>query len=315
MTEQARPLRCCICNDPVSPPYNILGQRVYCDRHFALVNKPHPGFWRAGLVQIVGMGIFALVVAWLSTLLTDLSRAALISLGLLLAIVPSALWLVYFYRQDRLEPEPKTRIFLVFVIALLLTDFFGRRLVYEWFSVPDWASVDTLMSVLASILIIGPTWQVIQYIAVRFVYASEEMDERMDGIVYGTVAGLGVATLLNFAYILSSGGVALGPGVIHVVTKSLAQASFGGLMGYFMAEAKFAHKPGWYIPLSFAGVAVLNGLFSWLIGEVSSVGLSVEPLRSLVFGVAVAVAAFGVLIYLMGRSMRGTLARPAATGR
>lgn len=318
MTDQRPPseeLRCCVCGQPVSPPYNVLGQRVYCDRHFAQVNKPHPGFWRAGAVQILVMGIFAIVVAGLSTLLTDLSQPALIGLGLLLAIVPTALWLWYFYTQDRLEPEPKTRVFLVFIVALLLTDFLGRRLVYEWFRVPDWASVNVWTSLAASVFIVGFTWQAIQYIAVRFVYASEEFDERMDGIVYGTVAGLGVATLLNFYYVLSNGGVNLAPGVIHVVTTALAQAAFGGLMGYFMAEAKFSHKPVWYIPLTYALVAALNGFFTWLIGEISITGLSVEPYRSLAMGVLVALGAFGALVYLMGRSTDVTLRRPAQRGQ
>ena len=318
MTDQsASPpeLRCCVCDTPVFPPYNTLGQRVYCDPHFAAVNKPHPGFWRAGALQILVMGIFAIVVAGFSSLLPDVGDSTLIGLGLLLAITPTALWLWYFYTQDRLEPEPKTRIALVFVVALLLTDFLGRRLVYDWFRVPEWASVDTMTSLLASILIVGFTWQAIQYVAVRFVYASTEFDERMDGIVYGTVAGLGVATLLNFYYILSNGGVALAPGVIHVVTTSLAQASFGGLMGYFMAEAKFTHKPVWYVPLTYGLVAALNGFFTWLIGEISSAGLSVEPWRPLAMGVLVALGAFGVLIYLMGRSTEVTLRRGAPSGR
>jgi protease PrsW len=38
----------------------------------------------------------------------------------------------------------------------------------------------------------------------------------MDGIVYGTVAGLGVATLLNLRYVLDNDGVALTQGVIQV---------------------------------------------------------------------------------------------------
>lgn len=318
MTDQSaspQELRCCICDEPVFPPYNILGRRAYCSRHFAAVNKPLPGFWRAGALQILVMGIFAIVVVGFSSLLPDVSGSALIGLGLLLASAPTALWLWYFYSQDRLEPEPKTRIFLVFVVALLLTDFLGRRLVYDWLSVPEWASVNTMVSLAASILIVDFTWQVIQYIAVRFVYATPEFDERMDGIVYGTVAGLGVATLLNFYYILSNGGVALAPGVIHVVTTSLAQASFGGLMGYFMAEAKFTHRPVWYVPLTYTVVAVLNGFFTWLIGEISAVGLAVEPWRSLAMGVLVALGAFGVLVYLMGRSVEVTLRRSAPSGR
>ena len=41
--QDSEPKRCCICGDPVSPPYNVIGQRTYCAQHFASVNKPHPG--------------------------------------------------------------------------------------------------------------------------------------------------------------------------------------------------------------------------------------------------------------------------------
>lgn len=302
------PVRCCICDEPLSPPYNTLGQRAYCARHYAAVNKPNPGFWRAGVFQIIGMGVFSAVFAFIGSTLGPLDRTALILVGLFLAIVPSALWIAFFYSQDRLEPEPKTRIAQVFLLALLLTDVIGRWLVYDWFQVRLWASSDTLTSLLASILIVGFTYQAISYFAVRVVvYATPEFDERMDGIVYGTVAGLGVATLLNLRYIIDNEGVAIAPGVIQVVTTALAQASFGGLMGYFLAEARFEHRAVWWVPLGVAVAAVLNGFFSWLISEVSASGLTVDPWRSLAMGLVVALAAFFVLVALMRRTTEVTL--------
>ncbi|MGH2592230.1 MAG: PrsW family intramembrane metalloprotease [Anaerolineae bacterium] len=305
-------LNCCMCGDPVSPPYNIVGQRVYCARHYAAVNKPHPGFWRAGLIQIAGMGVFSALVALLAGSLGALDRPALILVGLFLAIVPTGLWLFYFYRQDRLEPEPKTKIAQVFLLALILTDFVGLRLIDEWFRVADWAPANTLTSLLASILIKGFTLQAIAYVAIRAaVYTTAEFDERMDGIVYGTVAGLGIATLLNLGYVIDNEGVALRPGVIQVVTTSLAQASFSGLMGYFMAEAKFAHRSAGWVPFGVVVAAVLNGLFSWLLSEVSATGLTVDPWRSLGLGLIVALATFFVLVGLMRRATRATLARSA----
>jgi protease PrsW len=306
------PVRCCIDDEPLTPPYRTIGGRPYCERHYALINKPHPGFWRASLFQIVLMGVLSGALTWIASLFGPLSGTPLILVGVFLAIVPSALWLIYFYRQDRLEPEPKTRILAVFLAALVLQDFLGRRLIDDWFGVARWASTDTLTSLLASILIIGFTWQAIAYAAVRLVvYATPEFDERMDGIVYGTVAGLGVATLANLRYVLDNGGVALAPGVIEVTTTALAQASFGGLMGYFMAQAKFEHRPVWWVPLGFTIAAVLNGLFSWLIGEVSASGLAVDPWRSLALGLIVALVTFFALVWLMGRTTDVRLSRAA----
>ncbi|MEN9937485.1 MAG: hypothetical protein RLZZ387_4064 [Chloroflexota bacterium] len=301
---------CCICGQRVAPPYNTLGGRVYCDRHFAAVNRPHAGLWRADLFMILGMGVLAAIVAFLARNVRGLEPVALVVVGVLMAVVPTALWLFFFYRQDRLEPEPKTRVAAVLLLALLLTQAVGLPLAREGFRLAEWAASDTVTSLLSSVLILGFIYQGIVYFAVRaVVYNTEEFDERMDGIIYGTVAGLGVATLLNLRYVLDNGGVALAPGVIRVVTTSLAQAVFGGLLGYFMADAKFVHRPVWWVPLGLIIAAALNGLFSWLINEVSAAGLTVDPWRSLALGLVVALSGFLVLAALMRRVTDVTLSQ------
>jgi protease PrsW len=293
-------MHCCICGQDVNPPYKMLGSRIYCDRHYTAVNKPHMGFWRAGILQIVAMGVLSAIVVMLAENFGDLSGVPLIVAGLVLAIVPSVLWLTYFYRQDQDEPEPKTKIAAVFLLALVLTDFCGLRLIDGWFQLRDWSGINRTTSLLSSILIIGFTFEAIKYYAVRLtVYATDEFDERMDGIVYGSIAGLGLATLINLNHVIANQGVSLGPAVVYTVTTALAQASFGGLTGFFMAEAKFEHKPIWWVPLGVSIAAISNGCFSWIIDEVSSAGLTVEPWRSLVVGIAVAIGAFVVLIRLM----------------
>ncbi|MBC8160926.1 MAG: PrsW family intramembrane metalloprotease [Roseiflexaceae bacterium] len=301
---------CCVCGTPLTPPISTIHGRAYCAHHFALVNRPSPSFWRAGLVEILGIVALCALIALVANFLPPLNGTPLIIAGLVIALLPTILWLVFFYQQDRLEPEPKTSVLLVFLLALLLADVLGVRLVRDWLRVADWGTQDTFTSLLASTLVLGFTYQIIAFLAVRLtVYTTPEFDERMDGIVYGTVAGLGVATLLNLRYIIDNGGVALGPGVVRVATTTLAMASFSGLMGYFMAEAKFDTKPVWWVPAGVALAATLNGLFSWLIVEVSSTGLTVDPWRSLLLGLVVALAVFAVLVVLMRRVTTVTLAR------
>ena len=304
---------CCICEKPGT---HMLGRRPYCDEHFALVNKPHPGFWRAALVQIIGMVVFTAIVAALAALLPagGLTGAPLMLACLCLAIVPAAVWLFYFRQQDRLEPEPKTYILGVFLLALLLTDVIGRRVLLDFFHVEDWITLSSSTNLIGSILVIGFTLEGIKWAAVRFrVYGTSEFDERMDGVVYGTAAGLGVATMLNLRFILESGGAELGPAVIHVVVAAMAQASFGGITGYFLGEAKFVEEPWWWMPSGLTLAAVLNGAFLWLLGEVRASGITVEPWRGLVFGSLVALATFALLTWLMSRALKRTLSPTAPT--
>lgn len=300
----SQPLRCCICNEPAAPG-KVIGGRAYCDRHFAVVNRAHPSFWRSAFVQVVAMGVLAAMVAFVARDVDVQDRGLRMLIGLALAIIPTGLWLWYFYTQDSLEPEPKQNIAAVFFVALLLADVVAARLVNDVFQYAQWTGVNRQTSLLASILILGFTYQAIVYVALRAtVYPTSEFDERMDGIVYGTTAGLGVATLLNLHLIVDNQGVLIWTGVINTVTTALAHACFGGLLGFFMAEAKFAHKPVWWVPLGLCFSAVLNGLFLWLIDEVAATGLTVNPWYSLLLGVTVALATFIVLVWLMRRANR-----------
>lgn len=299
-------MNCCICGEPAAAG-NLLGQRLYCDKHFARVNKAHPGFWRSALLQLALMAALGLGVSLLGTLIGPMSGVALWTAGILLALVPSLLWLWFFYRNDHLEPEPKTRVIGVLLIAAALYELIGRPLITQVFRVEEWSNRDTWVSLLANVLIIGVITQGVAYLAMRTLTATSEFDERMDGIVYGTAAGLGVAALLNLRYVIDNGGVALAPGIVRTVTTALAQAGFAGLMGWFIAEAKFTHKPTWFVPLGFAIVAVMNGVFTWLIREAAAVGLSTDPLRSLGLGIVVALGTFLLIVFLMRRAVRVTL--------
>ena len=139
----------------------------------------------------------------------------------------------------------------------------------------------------------------------------------IDGIVYGTAAGLGFATALNIEYVLRSGGVDLQAGIISVVVVALAQASFAGVTGYFLGRAKFEHRPIWWMPAGLALASALNGLFTYLRGEVTRGGISLtaggghNPWPGLILATVVAVAVFATLSILMRRANQKALAQTA----
>jgi len=227
--------------------------------------------------------------------------------GVIPALV--AMWIVDRLDAKRPEPPRLRRLVVLagigsvipaLLLEILLSNTIGARLEPQ---------LTYQGSSFQAFVVAAATEELCKILAVYWVvWRRPEFDERMDGIVYGTVAGLGVAKLLNLHYVIDNDGVALGPGVIHVVTTALAQASFGGLLGYFMAQAKFEHRPVWWVPLGFVIAAVLNGVFTWLMSEISASGLSVQPLRSLALGLVVALAVFGLLLALMRRATQSTLA-------
>lgn len=308
MTQQP----CCVCDQPAT---RHIGHRPFCDSHFATATRENRGLERSTLINLGVILVYTLAVYLLASVLPQaFVESNLVPIGLVLAIVPAALWLNFFYAQDRLEPEPHHYVLGVFFLAMLATDVLWRHLVEGLFRLDEWVAADNLSALLGNILVVGFVLQGVVYAVVRItVYATAEFDERMDGIVYGTAAGLGIATMLNINFILDSGGADLGLGVIHIVVTTLAQAAFGGVVGYFMGEMKFTDEPFWWMPLGVAIAAVLNGVFVYLLVEVGQVGLQVSPWRGLLFALGVAGVTFVVLIWLIRRAIHHTLRHPSAT--
>ena len=300
---------CCVCHRPLGDEARVLGGRLYCPVHYARVTAERKSVWTSGIIEIAGVIAFGALIALVAWLVKPrLTGAALVGAGIVLSLIPAAIWMVFFYRQDRLEPEPKSYVIGVFVLGLLLCNAVAIPVTNGLFQVNHWLSTNTLTHIVGAILVVGITQEFLKYAAVRYsVYATPEFDERVDGVIYGTAAGLGFATMLNINYVIANGGVDLYMGIIRISITALAQASFSGITGYFLGRAKFEVEPVWWQALGIAIAAVLNGLFTWARGEITQVGLGVNPWWGLLLAGALAVATFAVLWYLMRRASTLTL--------
>jgi RsiW-degrading membrane proteinase PrsW (M82 family) len=305
---------CCVCHRLVEDDTLRLGGRVYCQEHYAKVGRDRGSVWRSSLVTIVILVVFAVLAAIIAGATKPVFEGtALVLVGVVLAVVPAVLWLIFFYLQDRLEPEPKRYVVGVFVIGALLASALGIPLIRDVFRVQDWIGYSFLVNLLGAILVVGFIEEFLKYATVRYsIYLLPEFDERMDGILYGTAAGLGYATMLNIHYVVDSGGVDLGIGVIRIVVTALAQASFAGITGYFLGRAKFEEEQVWWLPLGLTIAAVLNGVFTVVLGRLTRtskvlVGQMTTPWYGLLLAGIVAVLTFAALLYLIRRASRLTL--------
>jgi RsiW-degrading membrane proteinase PrsW (M82 family) len=292
-----------------------------------MINQPAQGalppkaaYHRKGVVRsdliafIVLLAFVAAVVAVDRLLRPTLQGPWLVLVGVVLALAPAGLWLFMFYRLDAVEPEPVGDVAKIFVVGLALAGAIGIPLVTQFFRVQDWLYRDTLTTVLGSIFIIGSVEAFIVYATVRFfIFDEPEFDERSDGVIYGTAAGIGYATALNLQFILSSRGAALGPAEIYVAEVALAHAALGGLLGYFLGKAKMQHEPVWWLALGFVLASVLNGLFYLLRGQLETGDISIgapgglPTVTGLLLSGAAAVLMSGAAAFLIARDVRLTL--------
>lgn len=302
---------CRICDDPAT---RTVGGYAFCERHYERSQRVRWGARDADVGSIALLIAFVLVayaIDW--SLRPTISGDALTAVGLILALLPAVVWLAFFYRQDRLEPEPRTMVIGVFVLGLLVATAVATPIIDRVFDVGSWLSTSPIVHLAGGILVIGAVQEGLKYLVLRLsVYGSREFDERTDGIIYGTAVGLGFATALNVGFVVGSGGVDLGTGAIRIVLTSLAHASFGGVIGYFLGRQKFELRPIWWMPAGVALAATLNGSFFFLRSTVAR-GTIDDPLNSVAPWVGLALAAMlaGATTIALARLTRREIARTA----
>jgi RsiW-degrading membrane proteinase PrsW (M82 family) len=300
---------CVVCHRPIEGEVYTLGGRTYDAEHYRGLARENKAAAMPLLVAVGVIVVFAAVVALVGGLISGaLTGPVLLGAGVVIAVVPALVWLAAFYLQDRREPEPKEYVFGVFLLGALLAAAVGQPVIRDLFRVQDWTADNAIIAILASILIVGFVQETLIYAAIRHtIYRSSEFDERVDGIIYGAAVGLGYATTLNIQYVVNNGGVDLGVGVLRVAVAALAQASFAGVIGYFLGRAKFEDMGMWWLPGGLTLAAVLNGIVTYLLGEVSTINSTsvrsslFTPWLGLVVAVVVAGLTFFVLFTLIRR--------------
>jgi RsiW-degrading membrane proteinase PrsW (M82 family) len=160
----------------------------------------------------------------------------------LASIGPGLLWLLYFYKQDRYEPEPVKLVLKIFAAGLILVIPAGileqiwRSQILNAIRNGNWpaflAMAFLVIALIEEGLKSGFLWWLIG--------KNRELDEPADGIIYGITLGLGFASLENFLWASAFG---YGVAVLRAVITTLAHASFTGWVGYYIARYKLESGP------------------------------------------------------------------------
>ncbi|MBF2098518.1 MAG: PrsW family intramembrane metalloprotease [Gloeomargaritaceae cyanobacterium C42_A2020_066] len=187
---------------------------------------------------------------------------------LVLAVAPGFFWLWFFYRQDRLEPEPQSLVLRTFAWGVLVTlPILAVQLALNL--PPFWNAV-----VVAPITEeYGKYW-----VVRRTVFFHREFDEPVDGIVYGAAAGLGLASLENVFYLIQASAFPASFWGVFWIRALLAvpgHALYAAIWGYSLGLARCCpryRRPA-VIRSGLALAMILHGLYNLI--------LSLEPAATL----------------------------------
>lgn len=162
-----------------------------------------------------------------------------------LSFAPGLGWLWFFYRKDRLEPEPIRLIVRTFFIGMGLG--IPATLLELLFS----------ESLFVTVAIAPVVEEALKYGGVRLtVYRRPEFDEPLDGIVYTAAVALGFASIENALYlfaaylnavetaaslrVLSPFGVVTSVFVVRALLSVPSHVLYSSMWGYALGKAKFS---------------------------------------------------------------------------
>jgi len=205
------------------PPIFTPSQAVYQRLPYATLARSSRYFHYALLAFISGVALAFLVSA--STNLVVLFLPAFIA-----ALIPALLYLYWIKRVDRYEPEPMWLIALAFgwgaasTILAIIPNEILIPLLGGWMGTA--AFVEEPLKILGVYLISASPW------------LRGELNDHLDGLLYGAAAGLGFGFIENILYIAR--GLALGaPLIIPLRVLTMGMHMFcSGLIGWWMGYLK-----------------------------------------------------------------------------
>lgn len=303
---------CVVCQRPIAGRVYEIAGRPYCREDYSRCAPGSRGTWPSALAMLAGLLAFALLMQVVGPALTPaLDGGWRTAIGLALAILPALLWLFVFQRLDRLEQEPHHYLLGVMLLAALIAGAVGDPLRRNLYGLQAWSDGRPLWAISVFALTQGVLLALIVYAAVRWsVFLLDEFDERADGIIYGTAAGLGVGVLYNVRYVLEHDGLRLDVGAARIVVAALAMASIGGLVGYALGQVKFEPHSPFYLPGFVLLAALLTGVFEWLTSEAGTSALGYTAWAAVLVAALFALVIFGAVFALLRGAVRETLAAP-----
>lgn len=176
------------------------------------------------------------------------------------SLVPGVLWVWFFYRQDSREKEPIGLLILTFGLGIVAI------LPAAWLEMPFRDVLispgNSLIRLVVMIVSVGLIEEASKLAAVYPAYRSPEWNEPLDGIIYGSTAGLGFAAAENLLYALTFG---FGVLPLRAVIASLAHASFSGLAGFYLAQVKMQGESRWVAVYGLLVAAALHGFYNFVV--------------------------------------------------
>jgi protease PrsW len=184
---------------------------------------------------------------------------------LALSIAPGLAIILYIYRKDSYDKEPKKHLLVAFILGMLsvIPAFLLERAGGLLFGDMGPSSSISFFAFTAFI-IVACSEEASKYAMVKlYAYPKKFFDEPFDGIIYSVMVAMGFATVENIMYVQQHG---FGTAIMRMFLSVPAHAAFGIVMGYYIGLAKFnKEKSIAYLLFGFGLAVLFHGAFDFFL--------------------------------------------------
>ena len=197
---------------------------------------------------------------------------------------PCLIWLWLIYRRDDHEPEPRLLVLSAVLLGALAT-------IGVWWTAPwlaRWIGSDAAW--VGAFVVTAPIEEGWKLLALLPLLLHMELDEPLDGVIYGAAVGLGFAGVENVVNSQNGGDATLL--VQRAFTATLVHASCTGCLGFCWAVGRL-HRFGrgrvfWAI-IGLAIAVAIHGAYNYFLADSSRRGMLVSLLVVLPTGLVLLV--------------------------
>lgn len=190
--------------------------------------------------------------------------------ALILAPLPSLIWLAFYLRKDK-HPEPNKMIIKMFILGILMVPLAG---LLEHGVFIGLEKISLLGKIGIVVILFAFIEELLKYLAVKFgVLRNAAFDEPVDSMVYLIVVALGFAAAENIYLLIQAfpANVPIGHALEFLATRFLGatflHALASAVMGYFLAASLLIKSKIRIILIlgGLLGATILHSLFNYII--------------------------------------------------
>lgn len=185
---------------------------------------------------------------------------------ILSAVLPGVACTLFILFIDRYDKEPRRLLFKVFFFGMLAT---VPTIIAE--TLGQYLNIFSGLKgeLFEAFIVIGLSEEFFKRrVVLRHAFSHPAFDEKLDGIVYCSIASLGFATLENVFYIINFSAAVPDIWVTRALLSVPAHMLLGITMGYYLSMARFCIHPGKcasYMRKSLFVPALLHGAFDFIL--------------------------------------------------